>query len=64
MPKLQITINGVELTEAQSLTVHVALQSFGMHLYDIHKSMGNKWDGSVEESYMTNLHNINRIYVN
>ena len=41
MDKLKITINGVELTVGQAMTVHVALQSLAMSLSSKPSSCGD-----------------------
>ena len=51
-----MTISGVELTEAQSLTVRVALQSFGLYLEDQLKKDGRD---ALWEAYLKRIVEIN-----
>lgn len=64
MKELKITINGKELTEAQALTVHVALQSFATDLAYKPLALGDDEHGRfMVKSYLANISAINELYV-
>lgn len=64
MKELKITINGKELTEAQALTVHVALQSFAMDLAHKPMILGDDEHGRfMVKSYLANITAINNLYI-
>jgi hypothetical protein len=59
-----IIINGVPLTTSQKITVHVALQSFGMELQDNPDSLGDDEHGRfMTKSYLESIKEINKILV-
>lgn len=57
-----ITINGVRLTEAQAMTVHVAIQSFAMSLQE--EGLGKDDTGkALTALYLTRIREINTLLV-
>jgi hypothetical protein len=64
MDKLKITINGVELTVGQAMTVHVALQSFATELTSKKHPCGNDEHGKfMTKAYLANISAINKLYI-
>ncbi len=64
MQRLDITINGVKLTEGQALTVHVALQTFATDLTRTKHPCGDDRHGKfMTEAYLKNINSINQIYI-
>jgi len=63
MEKLKITINGVELTVGQAMTVHVALQSLATSMSK-KNALGKDEHGEfMRKAYMSNVDAINKIYI-
>jgi len=59
----QITVNGMELSVGQAMTVRVALQSFAQGLVD--DGLGDDEVGkSICQGYLDNIHDINKIIAN
>jgi hypothetical protein len=57
----KITINGVELTVGQAMTVHVALQNFAIDMKQP-DALGDDHHGKVmRESYLNRIAEINKI---
>jgi hypothetical protein len=57
-----ITINGVRLTEAQAMTIHVAVQSFATTLQE--EGLGDDAMGkSLTANYLARIREINRLLV-
>jgi hypothetical protein len=64
MDKLKITINGVELTVGQAMTVHVALQSLGVDLAHKPNFFGHDEHGRfMVKAYLANITTINNLYI-
>lgn len=60
MTEASIVINGVELTDAQSMTVRVALGSFSIDLHE--NGLGNDDHGrAMREGYLSRINEINCI---
>ena len=59
MDSTNIVINGVKLTEGQTMTIHVALQNFAMDL----KSKDGNIGEPLNSSYLRNIREINNISV-
>lgn len=53
----KIIVNGIELTNAQSMTIHVALQSFAIDL------IGDDTLADVRQLYLNNIKDITAIYL-
>lgn len=60
MNEARITINGVELTIGQSMTLRVALQSFAMNLRK--NGLGDDETGkAIAKGYLARLNEINNL---
>ncbi|MCK9459496.1 MAG: hypothetical protein M0R80_07650 [Proteobacteria bacterium] len=59
----KITINGVELTTGQAMTIHVALQSFAEYLQP-QDVLGDDDHGKfMRDGYLNGIQEINKIYI-
>lgn len=57
-----IMINGVELTTAQIMTIHVALQGFATHLTYQEFPLGDDEHGKImTRNYLANISTINKL---
>lgn len=64
MDKLNIVINGVTLTAAQTMTIHVALQSFAMDLSSKKNPLGKDAQAkSLAKGYLHQIDSITALYM-
>ena len=59
----KITINGVELNDAQKMTLHVALQSYAMDIQQ-KDALGDDYHGHfMQKAYLENIRQITNLYM-
>jgi len=60
---MKISINGVELTNGQKMTVHVALQDFKRQMSKKHALGEDNRGESIRKGYLDNIQSMEDIYL-
>jgi len=59
----KITINGVELTQGQALTIHAALQSYAGDMSKKNALGKDEYGEFMRQAYLDRISEINKIYI-